>query len=98
STQARVVRAGEVEWSGRSGQEPLGRQGTKEQAERSQTGRVRNNQADKVLEEQAGEWSGIAGVGAGRVLSMSGRGIRKEGRKAGRFRHRGSWEQYTKAL
>ncbi|CAI9568638.1 unnamed protein product, partial [Staurois parvus] len=61
-TQTRVVRAGEVEWSGRPGQEPLSRQGTKEQADRSQMGRVRDNQADKVPEEQAGEWSGIAGV------------------------------------
>ncbi|CAI9555590.1 unnamed protein product, partial [Staurois parvus] len=34
--------------------------------------RVRNNRADKVQQEQAGEWSGIAGVGAGGVLAESG--------------------------
>ncbi|CAI9596855.1 unnamed protein product, partial [Staurois parvus] len=34
--------------------------------------RVRNNQADKVPKEQAGEWSGIAEVRTGGVHSGSG--------------------------
>ncbi|CAI9623310.1 unnamed protein product, partial [Staurois parvus] len=38
----------------------------------SQDGRVRNNQADKVPKEQAGEWSGIAEVRTGGVHSESG--------------------------
>ncbi|CAI9560747.1 unnamed protein product, partial [Staurois parvus] len=34
--------------------------------------RFRNNQADKVPKEQAGEWSGIAEVRTGGVRSESG--------------------------
>ncbi|CAI9611872.1 unnamed protein product, partial [Staurois parvus] len=60
--------------------------------------RVRNNQSDKVQEEQAGEWSGIAEVGAGRVLSMSG--VRQRDQEGRQMTGSGSstWEQYTKAL
>ncbi|CAI9620208.1 unnamed protein product, partial [Staurois parvus] len=61
--------------------------------------RVRNNQADKVPKEQAGEWSrNSRGQDRQSSLTIRIKQNQESGRKQTGCRYRGSWETYTKAL